>query len=634
MTRLRQVLPATVVLVTFAVFLPALSGEFLDWDDRVNLVQNEGYRGLGWPQIRWAFTSTLMGHYIPFAWLTLSANYAAGGLNPWSYHLLNLLLHSANALLFYLVAGRLLAAAAHGGSQENRREAPIVWSAAAAALIFAVHPLRVESVAWVTERRDVLSGFFFLLSVLAYLRSVDGSASAHRRWLGLSLASFAAGLLSKASVMVLPAVLVLLDVYPLRRGAFAWRRLLGEKAGHWVLGAAGAAGALLALKISGIRVTSYGAYGPGARLAMVAYSLWFYPSAWVWPVELSPLYELPAHVDPLAWRFLGSVVGFLAITLALVWLRQRWPAGLAAWAYSALVLLPVSGVVHAGFQLAHDRYSYLSGLGFALVAGGAIGWVLRAAGTGRISRAVQGAVVGVAALVILVLGAGTWQQTRIWRDSETLWRWTLQVDPRCAVCANNLASLIVNKPSRDAAQIQEAEALARTAIATNPAYDSPYTTLGTILAVLKRDAEAEAAFREAMRLAPDRVSATANLGALYARNGRYAEALPLLRAAGAMNPHSLEWRTNLGLALRNYGIERARDGRLAEATALLQETAGLIPDDADTHRTLGLALWEQGRPDQARIHLERALALRPNAEDVRQLLARLREDPARPPSKQ
>jgi Flp pilus assembly protein TadD len=625
-------LPTAIALVALVTFLPSLRGEFLDWDDHVNLVRNEGYRGLGWPQVRWALTSTLMGHYIPLTWLSFSASYELGGMNPWGYHLASLVLHTANALLFYLVARRLLAAA-HRGGQASRGEPSIAWGAAGAALIFAVHPLRVESVAWITERRDMLSGLFYLVSILAYLRAVEGSETADRRWLGLSLAAFAAGLLSKASVMVLPAILVLLDVYPLRRGAFTWRRLLGEKAGYWVLGAAGAAGALVALKLSGIRITAYGAYGPEARLAMVAYSLWFYPSAWVWPAELSPLYELPAHVDPLAWRFLGPLVGLLAVTLALLWLRKRWPAGLAAWVYSALVLTPVSGVVHAGFQLAHDRYSYLSGLGFALVAGGAVLWVVRAGALGRVSRTVQGVALGVAGLVVLALAMGSWQQTRIWRDSESLWRWTLQVDPRCAVCANNLASLIVNKPAPDAAQIKEAEALARTAISTNPAYDSPYTTLGTILARAKRDAEAEAAFREAIRLAPDRVSATANLGALYARNGRYPEALSLLRTAYPKEPGSSEVRTNLGLALRNYGIDQARNGRLADALALLDEAAGLIPEDVDTHRNLGLALWEAGRPDEARVHLERALKLRPEDEGIRRILADLRAEPGRPPSK-
>jgi Flp pilus assembly protein TadD len=628
----RRFLPAALVLVTFVTFLSALGGQFLDWDDHVNLVQNEGYRGLGWPQVRWAFTSTLMGHYIPLTWLTFSANYAAGGLDPWGYHLVNLLLHSANALVFYLVARRLLAAAHSGGQQAGRDETIILWGAAAATLIFAVHPLRVESVAWITERRDVLSGLFFLLAVLAYLKAAEAGGGAEWRWRGLSLAFFAGGLLCKSSIMVLPAVLVLLDHYPLRRGTPTWRRLVVEKAGYWALGAAGAVGALVALRLSGLRITTYGVHGPAARPAMVAYSLWFYPSSWLWPVHLSPLYELPATVDPWAWRFLGPVVGLATVTALLWLLRRRWPAGMAAWIYSALFVLPVSGVVHAGFQLAHDRYSYLSGLGFALLGGGAITWLLRAYRERRLDRPVVAAALASAVLVVAALGIGSWQQARIWRDPETLWRWALEVDPRCAVCANNLAALLLNMPSRSTAQMAEAEALARRALTLKPTYDSPYNTLGAILADRHDSGEAEAAFREAMRLAPDRVGPAANLGALYARNGRHAEALPLLRKAWARDPGSPGLRANLGSAARDYGIVEARAGRLDEAIALFREAASVIPDDADVHRNLGLALWEQGQSDAATPHLERAVALRPSDESTRRLLAQLRAAPGHPPS--
>jgi Flp pilus assembly protein TadD len=620
------------VLVTFVTFLSTLGGQFLDWDDHVNLVQNEGYRGLGWPQVRWAFTSTLMGHYIPLTWLTFSANYAAGGLDPWGYHLVNLLLHSANALVFYLVARRLLAAAQSGGQQAGRDETIILWGAAAAALIFAVHPLRVESVAWITERRDVLSGLFFLVAVLAYLKAVEAGGGGEGRWRARSLAFFAGGLLCKSSIMVLPAVLVLLDHYPLRRGTPMGRRLVVEKAGYWALGAAGAVGALVVLRLSGLRITTYGVYGPAARLAMVGYSLWFYPSSWLWPVHLSPLYELPATVDPWTWRFLGPVVGLAAVTALLWLLRKRWPAGLAAWIYSALFVLPVSGVVHAGFQLAHDRYSYLSGLGFALLGGGAITWLLRAYRERRLDRPVVAAALASAVLVVAALGVGSWQQARIWRDPETLWRWALEVDPRCAVCANNLAALLLNMPSRSAAQMAEAEALARHALTLKPTYDSPYNTLGAILADRHDSGEAEAAFREAMRLAPDRVGPAANLGALYARNGRHAEALPLLRRSWARGPGSPGLRANLGSALRDHGIAEARAGRLDEAIALLREAANVIPDDADVHRNLGLALWEQGRSEAATPHLERAVALRPTDESTQRLLAQLRADPGHPPS--
>ncbi len=632
MTWIHRAVPVALAIVALVVFLPALGGQFLDWDDQINLVDNETYRGLGWPQLRWAFSTTLMGHYIPVTWLTFSVSYAVGGLNPRGYHLFNLLLHSGNTVVFYFVGRRLLAAARSGVAQIGRDEPATLCGAAVAALVFALHPLRVESVAWITERRDVLSGLFFLLAVLAYLKAAERGGDLDGGWRAGSLALFAVGLLSKSSIMVLPAVLLLLDVYPLRRWRWTWHRLVVEKAGYWTLGLAGAVGALVALRLSGLRITPYGAYGPTARLAMIAYSLWFYPSTWAWPVRLSPLYELPVSVDPLAWRFLGPVIGLVVVTVLLARLRTWWPGGLAAWVYSALMVLPISGVVHAGFQLAHDRYSYLSGLGLALLVGGAIARLLRPLATRRLDRPVVAAALIATALVIAALGVGSWQQARVWRDSETLWRWGLEVDPLCAVCANNLAALILNFPSRSPAQSQEAESLARRALALNPSYDSSYNTLGGVLADRGDTAGAEAAFRQAIRLAPDRVAPTANLGALYARTGRRAEAIPLLKKAWAKEPGFPGLRLNLGLALRDYGIEQARAGRLDEAVPLLQEAAGLSPDDGDLHRNLGLALWEQGRSDAAGAHLERAGVLRPTDEATQRLLARFRADPAHPPS--
>jgi Flp pilus assembly protein TadD len=625
----RRLLPIVVGVASIVAFLPALDGRFLTWDDDVNFLANESYRGLGWPQIRWAFTNVRMGHYIPVTWLTFSGSYVLGGMEPWGYHAVNLILHAANAVLFYLIARRLLAAARDGGRQEGRGDLRLAWGAAAAALVFALHPLRVESVAWITERRDVLSGFFFLAAVLAYLRGIETGDRIEARWRACSLALFAAGLLSKAQVMTLPAVLVLLDLYPLRRGALAWRRLIAEKAGYWVLALAGAVVALLALRLSGSRITPYAAYGAESRLAMTAYSFWFYPAAWVWPVRLSPMYELPARVELLSTRFLLPAVGLALVTVALVLLRRRWPGGLAAWAYSALMVLPISGAVHSGFQLAHDRYSYLSGLGFALLAGGALVWLVGAAAGGRVSRPVAAGGLAVTSLLVAALGIGSWQQSRVWHDSETLWRWSLEADPRCAICANNLAVLFID--TDNPARLGEAERLARQALAVYPTYDSAYTTLGAILARQGKDAEAEAAFRRAMELAPARVPAQANLGVLYARSGRYAEALPLLRGAFSKAPEHPGLRGHLGLTLRNEGVVLARAGRLPEAEALLAEAVRVTPEDPDAHRNLGLLLWEQGRLDQAGPHLERAAALRPADPGLQQLLARFRSEPGRPP---
>ncbi len=260
-----------------------------------------------------------------------------------------------------------------------------------------------------------------------------------------------------------------------------------------------------------------------------------------------------------------------------------------------MMILPISGVVHFGFQLAHNGYTYFSGLGFAL------------------------------------LGVGTWQQSRIWRDSETLWRWGLEADSRRSVCANNLAVMLLNRPSRTPAEVVEPEALARQPMAVNPAYDSAHTRLGTILAAWQDDRGAEAAFIEAMRPAPERPGAAANLGAIYARNTRYAEALPLLRMAWGGQPDIPWGRANLRLVLRDQGIPLARSGRLAEAVTLFEEATRVTLDDADLHRNLGLVLWQQGRPDAAGPHLERAAALKPGDENTRGLLALSRAQ-FRPPA--
>src|SRR5215470_12655585 len=288
-SRLVVVLALLVGVVTVLSFWPALDGQFLNWDDDENFVHNEGYRGLGPAQLRWMFTTSLMGHYIPLTWVSLGLNYALSGLRPRGYLAGNLLLHALTAVLFFMVARRLLAAASRGRAPEGAVE----LGAAFAALVFAVHPLRVESVAWITERRDPLSGAFYLLSAWAWLRVVSDEDRMHRGFQALSLGAFAAGLLSKASGVMLPVAFLLLDAYPLRRLGLGLRRLIGEKLPHLFLAAAGSGLALWAVRQS-TAVTSYEAYGPVARLAMTAYSLAFYPLKFLWPVGLSPMYELPA----------------------------------------------------------------------------------------------------------------------------------------------------------------------------------------------------------------------------------------------------------------------------------------------------------------------------------------------------
>lgn len=630
MTRLPRALPLLVGVLAFVAFLPALDGGFVDWDDDRNFLWNTGYRGLGLRELQWMFTATWMGHYIPLTWLSLGVNYALGGMEPWGYHLGNLLLHAANAALLFFVARRLLTVAvispvphgnAEGDGRGDRTRQPagggaVALGAAVAALLWALHPLRVESVAWVTERRDVLCGFFYLLAVLAYLRGTTRERTLSGRWLAASLAAFAAALGSKAITMTLPVTLLVLDVYPLRRLRLGWPALVREKLGYFALGAVGAVVASWAVT-RGAGWTSYDAYGLEARLAMTGYSFGFYPWKLVWPVGLSPLYELPARVRLLDAGFLWPTIGVVAVTAILLLGRRRLPGALAAWLQSIIVLAPVSGIAHAGHQLAHDRYSYLSGLGFAVLAGAVVTWLGRQRARGRVSRWVFAAAVATVVVALAGLGAGSSAHSRIWRDSESLWRSAVAADPTCAMCHHNLGNVLLAAGLK-----REAEAEITRAIALRPERATAHNSLGALFVEQGRLGEAEAEFREAMRLTPHYAEATANLGALYARQRRYAEAIAELRRAIALSPQLGNARGNLAFALDNLGAELAREGKPAEAVALFREATDLLPAEAAFWRNLGQALVEDGKIAEAVPPLERAVELRPMGAAERFWLAR------------
>jgi len=634
-TLLRRLLPVVVVALSILAFLPALGGEFVNWDDQANFVTNDGYRGLGWAQLKWMWTGTLLGHYIPLTWMTLGLNYVLGGMNPWGYHLGNLLLHAANALVFYFLALRLLRlslsplasslplpswerAGVRGdegmrGDEGVRGDAHLYLGAAFAALVFSLHPLRVESVAWATERRDVLYSLFFLLSALFYLRSVEPRSLARHRWRMASLAAFLAALLSKAAAMTLPAALLVMDVYPLRRvNRENWRRvLLVEKIPYAALSAIGAVVAVIAVR-KGAVVTSYSEYGLPARIAMTVYSFWFYPWKWAWPIGLSPLYELPPQVDPLAARFLVPALALIAVTAILIALRRRWPGGVAAWAFSALMILPVSGAVHAGYQLAHDRYSYVSGLGFAALAGGALAWMLGVTERRRLGRWVPPLMLGGSVVALVLLGAGSWEQTKTWRDSETLWRGALALDPECMICHNNLGSALLERK-----QYRDAEAEYHRALALRPGRAPTHNNLGTALVFQERYGEAEREFSEALRLQPTLTGAKANLGAVHGRQGRYEDAVRLLREAYREKPEFPDLPRNLALALRGRGAELGIAGRTPEALVLFQEAVRVWPDDPDTWSFLGQALLREGKPVEAADALRRSVTLSPKVPATR-----------------
>jgi len=579
----RAGVPCLVFAAAFLTFLPALNADFVNWDDYDNVVNNTGVHGLRAAQLEWMWTGTVLGHWIPLTWMSFGLNYALDGVRARGYHLLNLLLHAASATVFFFIVRRLLRAAGAAAAEQG-----LSVGAAFAALLFAVHPLRVESVVWVTERKDVLCGFFFMLAVLAYLRAAEGD-TLRRGWMCASLAATAAALLSKAAAVPLPAVLLLLDAYPLRRARLiGWRRCLIEKL-PWAVIAAIAASIALRVVLTRTGVTDYGTYGLGARLAMTAYTFTFYPARWLWPVQLLPLYELPMEVRLLDPRFLMPALGFVAVT-ALLWaLRRLFPAGLAAWTLSILMLLPISGFVHSGHQLAHDRYSYLSGLGFAALAGGGLARLLDARRQGRLSAVIARSVLAFAAAVLLLLTMGAWDQSKVWQDSETLWRWSVNVDPDCSICWNNLGTSLM-----DQNRYPEAEGAFRKAFALRPRRASLASNIASALYRQRKAKEAEDMLRLALSLDPSDTGALANLGAVYSQEGRIAESLPYYRQAFAHDPGFKGLAPNYSQALVARAAEERRAGRALVAKALLQEALAVNPGDVEARRQLQALLAEPG----------------------------------------
>lgn len=579
-------LPAGIFLVTCVAFWPALQGDFI-WDDDVNLVANLRFRGFEASQIRWMFTNTLMGHYMPFTWLTFALDHVFGRMDPWGYHLASLLLHAANAVLVYLVGRRLLTVAL-GTAVDSRA------GAALAALLFALHPQRVESVAWISDRATLLCATFYLLAVLAYLRAA-GSADGRRRmgWGAASLVAFAAALLSKGMAMTLPITLLILDAYPLRRWRVEWPRVLLEKLPYGALALAGAVVAAWA-RSRGSDFTDYTGYGIAARIGLFAYSVCFYPLKLVWPADLSPLYEVPIQVSLLDPRFLAPLLALLAVTGVLLALRRRAPGALAAWAHSAAFVAPVSGVLHSGVQMVADRYSYLAQLGFVLLAGYGLVRLFELHRAGRVERRATLMAGGGIVLTICALAVLTWSQSYVWRDPETLWRWAVEIDPRCSRCHNNLGVALMHH-RRDPQGLGEAEEHLRQAVALRPTYALSHLNLGSAALVRGRYVEAEAALRSYLQQQPDAPEGAERLAVLHLLQGRTDEAIPLLRRA--------------------RGITQPDGARADLATAVT------LIRDGETLRFLGQALLERGRADDAVLPLARAVQLYPSAPSFRFWLA-------------
>jgi protein O-mannosyl-transferase len=595
----RYFLPGLVVLITFVVFSPALRNGFVNWDDLETLVENQNFRGLTWSHLSWMFTTFHQGHYQPLSWLTFSLDYLLWGIEPFGYHLTNILFHSANAVLFYFVTLRLLAIAA-----PISNAVVLQLTAGFSAFVFAIHPLRVESVAWATERRDVLSGFFLLLTVLSYLKAVgpETNHTSGRRWIVVSAVLYVVSLLSKASGMTLPLVLLVLDLYPLRRigaGPGQWfgveaRRVWLEKLPFFIAAVAAGAVALTAQQKSGALVSTE-THDLAGRIVQGLYGITFYLVKTLLPTDLAPLYEIPPELHLFHWRIIFAAIVFLLLSLGFFAARHRWPAGMAGWIAYLLLLAPVLGVAQAGLQLVADRYSYLSCMVWAILAATVLCRLWRPWSDG-VARPVL--LMAIPLFALFGLGRLTWRQTEIWHDSEKLWNHALAVSP------SSMAYFHVGRFMAQRGDLAEAEKHLRRAVEINPTNDVMQSNLALVIARQGNLAEATAHFYRALKINPADPATLNNMGITLAQQGKLDEAIQHFQRALEIRPNDVSGHTNLANVLL------ARED-LDGATKHLRVAIEIDPADADNHKNLAMVLAQRGSLAEATHHLRRAVELKP-----------------------
>ena len=577
---------ALVVALVVLAFANTLGNGF-NYDDDGNILENQDFRGLGPKQLGWMFTTFHLGHYQPLSWLTLALDYTVWGLNPLGYHLTNLLLHVGNAVLVFLLARRFLPPA----------------PAALATLLWAVHPLRVESVAWITERRDVQSSFFLLLTVVLYLRAHAGTSESRRRLLIAALAAYLLSLLSRAMGVTLPVILLLLDWWPLRRigGERGWlaadaRHVYGEKLLFCLPAAVFAALAPLAQAASKAAMTLE-ELTLRERFAQAGYGLVFYLWKTLWPLGLAPLYELREPLPLLTAKYLLPAALLAAAVIALALLGRRRPWLVVVAATYAVLLAPVLGFVQSGRQEVADRYSYLPLIGWTLLA---VAGVQQLRFNPRLSHAAL-------AVAVATLGGLTWQQNGIWRDYETLWTHSARHAPG-PTAHQNLAVICARSGRLDAAIEQY-----RAALAIEPLHEAALKGLAWTYAQARRFAEAVPVYETLVRHFHNDPKPRLQYAHALREVGRADDALREYAEVTRLDPSGVEARMNAGLLLRDLG-------RPAPAADVFRDAVRVRPDLADARVFLAEMCLQLGQRDDAIRELREVLRQKPDHADARRLL--------------
>jgi Tfp pilus assembly protein PilF len=591
-------------LVTLLVYLPVRHYPFVNYDDGKYVAENPVIQaGLTWAGIKYAFTTlAYVSDWHPLVWLSLMLDCQLFGVNAGWMHLVNVFFHAINAVLLFLLLLRLTCA---------------LWQSALVAALFAWHPLRVESVAWVTERKDVLFLFFGLLALMAYVRYAQRQAkvesprsSAGTALLPLpargatgdyawALLFFALGLMSKPMLVTLPFVFLLLDYWPLQRVPVSksvismWSRLVWEKWPFFGLAAASCMVTSIAQQ-RGHADAPQEPWPMQLRLGNAVVACANYLLKSVYPVHLAVIYPMPMEIPTLPMLAAAMT---LILTSWLVWrARRQEPYLLTGWLWFLGTLLPVIGLaqVGGGYAAMADRYTYFPQIGLFLGATFCIGhWTAKL----RLNPVVMISVAGIVLAGCLILTA---RQLQYWRDGETLFRHALAVTQANPVAQNNFGTALLQEGRMD-----EAIAHFQKAVEISPNYADAHINLGVVLTQKGQVNEAITHYQKALQERPNFAIAHNNLGNILLQNGQLDEAITHYQKALAIQPDYAEAYYNLGNAL-------SHKGQVDEAIAHYQKAVAIKPDYVMAHNNLGNILLKNGQVEEAITHYQKALAIQPD----------------------
>jgi len=589
------------VMAVSLVFGQTLRHGFVNYDDDQYFYANPHVlAGLTWSGVAWAFQTSYASNWHPLTWLSLMLDAQVFGHGAAGPHLTNMILHATNAVLLFLLLRRMT------GTR---------WRSAAVAAVFAIHPLHVESVAWVSERKDVLSGFFFMLTLLMYVRHVEKiPTQKNRMCYGVALLFFALGLMSKPMLVTVPFVLLLLDWWPLGRvtgcrlkvdGSLVpylqpstSKLLIFEKWPFFLLSAGSCVAAVWAQREvlqSGMPLAD--------RLANASVSCVTYLLQMVLPMNLAAFYPYPASLP--GWQVVGADALLTAITVLVFSVAWKFPYLPVGWLWYLGMLVPVIGLVQVGGQSHADRYTYLPQIGILLI----LAWgVPDLTISWRQQRRLMFAA---AAGMMAVWMVCAWKQTAYWSDGESLWRHALACTSGNYTAHNNLGYVL-------ASQGRTAEAVGhyQQALAIYPEYAEADINLGRIFLNEERLDEAKEYFQRAIKIKPGAAEAHSDLGILLAEEGKPAEAFSHYQEAIKLNPDFAEAYNNLAILLASQGL-------FTESEKNYHIALELKPDYADAQDNFGILLARQGRLSEAMKHFQKALAIRGISAETEDNLGRL-----------